>query len=97
MAFKRWGCEFDGPWPNTDILKPRKGIWVIWRKMGYQWDVIAVGESENVRTSLTKCETLPPLPRGRGVIHYSATYTPKLSGQSRRTLAQRIRKVSDHR
>jgi hypothetical protein len=97
MAFKRWGCEFDGPWPNTDILKQRKGIWVIWRKLGYQWDVISVGESGNVRASLTKPESVPSLPAEGGTIHYSATYTPRLSEADRRKLASRIQKVSDHR
>jgi hypothetical protein len=97
MAFKRWGCEFDGPWPGTQILKSRKGIWVIWRKLGFQWDVIAVGESNNVAVSLSKPEAQPVLPAGRGAVYYSATYTPRLSANARRELAQHIRKVSDHR
>ncbi len=95
MAFKRWGCEFDGPWPDTSILKQRKGIWVIWRQTGSQWDVIEVGESKNVRASFA--ETLPqPSSPNRSSIHYSVTYTPRLSEEARRQLAKRIRKVSSH-
>jgi len=97
MAFKRWGCEFEGPWPNTSILKERKGIWVIWRRAGSQWDVVDVGESNNVRASLMKDKASPSLPLGRSSIHYSATYTPRLSEKARRQLAGRIRKISDHR
>ena len=96
MSFKRWGCDFDGPWPNTQILKSRKGIWVIWRRTGYQWDVIEVGESANIQASLAKPEAQPTLPPGRGLIYYSATYTPRLSDTARRNLARRIRKVSNH-
>ena len=96
MAFKRWGCEFDGPWPNTDILKQRKGIWVIWLKTGYQWDVISVGESGNVRASFERPGSRPSPPPGGGSVHYSATYTPGLSETARRNLARRIQKVADH-
>ncbi|HWL51530.1 MAG TPA: hypothetical protein VNQ90_03795 [Chthoniobacteraceae bacterium] len=92
MAFKRWGCEFDGPWPNTDILRRRSGIWVVWRKCGNRWEVIEVGESWNVQFSLLarsgelEKQIVPP-----DTLHYSATYTPSLSAEARRELAARIR------
>lgn len=54
MAFKRWGCEFEGPWPDTKILKPRQGVWVLWRRSGPRWDVIEVGESGNIRASFVR-------------------------------------------
>jgi len=95
MAFTRWGCTFDGPWPNTDILKPRSGIWVVWRQTGRQWEVIEVGESRNVRKSLVgRAEALSLQHAGGGSIHYSATYTAKLPAKERRELAQRIERIA---
>lgn len=95
MAFKRWGCEFDGPWPNTDILKRRAGIWVVWRKCGNRWEVIDVGESWNVQVFLLaksgefEAQIAPP-----DTLHYSVTYTPSLSAEERRELAARIQRLA---
>ncbi len=95
MAFKRWGCEFDGPWPNTDLLKPRSGLWVIWRKNGQQWEVIDVGESRNVRQSvLGKTATLEEGLSPQESIHYSASYPPNLTDAARKELADHILKVA---
>jgi hypothetical protein len=95
MAFKRWGCNFDGPWPNTDILKQRPGVWVIWRRTGDHWKVIDVGESSNVRASVERrAAELAAGIEGEATIHYSATYTPKLAGEARRELACHIERIA---
>jgi len=99
MAFKRWGCEFEGPWPDTGILKAQKGVWVIWKRIGRVWEVIDVGESSNVRAALTKPRQAihgPDFSYPPTTILYSATYTPHLSKAGRQALAQKIRSVAVH-
>lgn len=96
MAFKRWGHTFDGPWPNTDILKEEPGIWVIWHRVGRHWNVLEVGESRNVRQSLLR-ETRQHPPSNsthHGEIHYSACYTGKLSDAERARAAQHIHRIA---
>ncbi len=93
MAFTRWGCTFDGPWPNTDLLKPRPGIWVIWSQTDTQWTVIDVGESKNVRKSVLR---LAPsyLAQGSGSLHYSAAYTSQQTDAIRKELWKRIHRLA---
>ncbi|MEI6352070.1 MAG: hypothetical protein WCP06_13310 [Verrucomicrobiota bacterium] len=92
MAFKRWGLLFDGPWPNTDILEPRTGIWVIWCCIDEKhWSVTAAGETRNVRKAVL--ERIPPLKPCHypgGSIHFSAAYPPRTSQKARREIVERI-------
>jgi len=94
MAFKRWGHTFDGPWPNTDILKPEPGIWVVWLRNPERWRVLEVGHSENVRHSLVERCTGFQAAAGKEEIHYSVTYTPELSDDGRQEAAERIKRIA---
>jgi len=90
MSFQRWDYEFDGAYTDPNRLQTRAGVYVIWCKIGDDWHILDVGESDDVRYRVNNhdradCWTQNCL----GTIYYSVTYLS--DPQERADLEQRIR------
>jgi len=75
MAFTKWGHEFDGAFSDPSSLKPLAGVYVIWCSPGNYWNVLDVGESEDVVERIKNHDRADCWHRNcSGTIYYSATY-----------------------
>ena len=96
MAFERWGYQFDGAYTSPDHLQPRPGVYVIWCRIGDDWSVLDVGESDDARERVINHERADCWRRNCvGTIYYSATYTPDLDEYGRRAVEQHIRNITN--
>lgn len=92
MAFERWGHKFDGAYTSPDSLQTTVGVYVIWCRVGDDWSVLDVGESDNVRERVSYHERADCwMEHCTGTVYYSATYTPDLDEDERRAIEQEIR------
>ncbi len=92
MSYTKWGYEFDGPYSDGGILKEEAGVYVIWCDTGSSWDVLDVGESEDVVDRINNhdrrdCWFL----NCNGAVLYSAAYIS--DPEKRRNLENRIRSL----
>jgi len=93
MAFERWGYQFDGAFASPDSLESLPGVYVIWcRSQQDTWQVLYVGESENVQERTRNHNRRPFwLANCQGTIYYSATYTPNIGRDKRLEIEKKIR------
>jgi hypothetical protein len=96
MPFERWGYQFDGAYTSPDSLEPLPGIYIIWcRSKQGTWQVLDIGESENVKESSNNHERRPCwLQNCQGQIYYSATYTPNIGKNKRLEIEEKLRSES---
>ena len=90
MSFSRWDHEFDGAYTDPNRLRESAGVYVIWCKVGNDWSILDVGESDNVRERINNhnradCWTQNCV----DTIYYSAAYIS--DPQERSNLEQHIR------
>lgn len=90
MNFTRWDYEFDGSYSDAGMLEPKAGVYVIWCDTGNSWDVLDVGESEDVVDRINNHDRRDCwFINCNGTIRYSATYIS--DPEERRDLENRIR------
>jgi hypothetical protein len=94
MPFERLGYQFDGAYTSPDSLEPLPGVYVIWcRSQKGTWQVLDVGESEDVQVRTRNHERLPCWHANcQGEIYYSATYTPNIGKDKRLEIESEIRR-----
>lgn len=95
MPFERLGYQFDGAYTSPDSLEPLPGVYVIWCKSQKgTWQVLDVGESEDVQYRTRNHERLPCWHANcqGGTIYYSATYTPNIGTNKRLEIESEIRR-----
>ncbi|RLB39474.1 MAG: hypothetical protein DRH12_11440 [Deltaproteobacteria bacterium] len=96
MSFERWGYQFEGAWTDPNNLESRSGVYVIWCKSGETWTVLDIGESHDVKNRVLNHERENCWKQNcRGVIYYSATYTPHLQQSGRTEIEQYIRSITN--
>ncbi len=92
MSFSRWGYNFEGAWKDPDNLKSQSGVYVIWCVIGEKWTVLDVGESHDVKDRVINHDRAECWKRNcKGIIYYSATYTPNKQQNGRKEVEQDIR------
>jgi|SRR5271157_3745032 len=93
MAFDRWGRTFEGAFTDPLSLLARAGVYVIWCRVGDNWNVLDVGESHDVQNRVLNHDRASCWSRNcaGGTIYYSATYTPNLQQLGRIQIEQAIR------
>jgi len=90
MSFTRWGYEFDGSYSNEGMLEAKAGVYVIFCDPGNSWDILDVGESEDVVDRINNHDRRDGwFLNCNGAIRYSATYIS--DPEERRDLENRIR------
>ncbi|HVP90912.1 MAG TPA: hypothetical protein VMS75_06815 [Terriglobales bacterium] len=52
MGFEGWGYRFQGPVPLPDYLKPKPGVFIVWCVHDGAWDILDVGDADNIRNFL---------------------------------------------
>jgi hypothetical protein len=84
MGFQGWNYEFDGPYLRPDLLKSKPGVYIIWGVVSGVWNILDVGESENVRDFLASTET-PAMPPDKAPIkrYFSSAYIPGVEERNR--------------
>ena len=94
MSFSRWGFDFDGTCTDLQELKAEAGVYVVWCESGDVWQVLDVGEAEDVRSRLTNHERENCWrEKCQGTIRFSATYTPGVSQEGRRRIEEHLRQA----
>jgi len=75
MGFQGWGHFFQGPVALPEYLEAKPGVFVVWCVHGGLWDIIDVGEADNVRSFLLSRGHLDDHEAGRPYqVYFSATY-----------------------
>jgi hypothetical protein len=52
MGFEGWRHRFQGPVPLPEYLKPKAGVFIVWCVHDGIWDMLDVGDADNVRNFL---------------------------------------------
>ena len=92
MPFEYLGYQFDGAYASPDSLEARPGVYVIWCRCEDAWNVVDVGESDDVKKRVKD-----PDQKARWEEHcecefyYSAIYTPNIQKDKRMEIEQEIR------
>lgn len=96
MAFAYLGYQFDGAYNSPDSLESNPGVYIIWCICEDEWQVIDVGESNDVKDEIKNHERKPCWEKHCPFeIYFSATYTPNLPQPERLRIEDRIRKLTN--
>lgn len=98
MPFEYLGYQFNGAYASPDSLESSPGVYVIWCRCEDNWNVLDVGEAEDVRERIKNHERKACWEEHcSGEIYYSATYTStaEYSKDNRLEIEQRIRKLTN--
>ncbi len=78
MSFEKWSFTFEGAFESPDPLPEVAGVYVVWRRCSKdEWDVLDVGQAENVRQRLIVHDRKDCWKRHcKGTIYYSARLMP---------------------
>jgi len=75
MGFQGWGHFFQGPVALPEYLESKPGVFVVWCVHGGLWDILDVGEADNVKTFLLSRSHLEDHDTTQPYqIYFSATY-----------------------
>ena len=93
MSFEKWSITFEGAFESPEPLPEVAGVYVVWCKYGKdEWDVLDVGQAENVRQRLIVHDRKDCWDRHcRGTIYYSARLMPGSNELERRRIEEYIR------
>ena len=96
MSIKIGNYTFDGPYPSTDKLEDRSGVYAIFcQKDGKNW-LIDVGESANVKTRVETHDRKDCWKRNcTSTLSVAVYYTPGMQQTGRMAIEQEIRKQYD--
>ena len=97
MSFEKWSFTFEGIFESPEPLSEVAGVYVVWSKNGEdEWDVLDVGQAENVRQRLLVHDRKDCWKRlCIGTIYYSACPMPESNEEERRRVEAVIRKQAD--
>lgn len=97
MAFTQWDYDFDGAYPSAGWLETIPGVYVIWCKTGNKWEVLDVGQSENVRNHCKNHDRTDCWKNNcsQGRLRFTAHYMPDAEEESRIQVVKDIRNRTD--
>ncbi len=92
MGFVKWGYNFEGAFTSCQSLEELPGVYVIWCKFLENWNVLDVGESDDVRRRVCNHDREDCWKRNcSGTIYFSAMYLPGYTEDERRRIESYIR------
>ena len=93
MSFEKWSFTFEGAFESPEPLPEVAGVYVVWCKYSEDaWDVLDVGQAENVRQRLLVHDGRDCWKRHcRGTIYYSARLMSESNEAERKRVEAYIR------
>ena len=84
--------QFNGPYPSTDVIEDRSGVYAIIDRRNSGYYLIDVGESATVKSRVENHERRDCWRRSsQGSLGVATYYTPNLQQAGRRAVEQAIR------
>ncbi|HOD17371.1 MAG TPA: hypothetical protein PKJ14_01835 [Candidatus Cloacimonadota bacterium] len=92
MSIQLGKYSFEGPYPKTDLLQDKSGVYAILSWENNAYTVIDIGESATVKTRLDSHERFNCWERHcNGTIYYAVYYTPNMQQAGRMEIEQELR------
>jgi hypothetical protein len=97
MSFEKWSFTFEGAFESPEPLPEVAGVYGVWSKNGEdEWDVLDVGQAENVRQRLIVHDRRDCWKRlCIGTLYYSAYPMPESNETARGRVEAFIREQAD--
>jgi hypothetical protein len=93
-TFSLWGYRFYGTYASPAALASMPGVYVIWCDRRLSWKAVDVGESDDVRHSVTHHSRKACWKRVcRKPVRYAAYCTPGSTRAERESIVRKIRKI----